>query len=239
MNIAIIGYGKMGKTIEQIATERGHNIVLKISSSNVDELTVDNLKKADVAIEMTQPEAAKNNVLLCLEAGVPVTSGTTGWNSDIPLAQQAAKNNNTAFLYASNYSVGVNIFFEVNKLLARLMNEQPAYDVNMTEIHHTQKKDSPSGTAITLANQVLDAINRKNKWSEEEQGADILHITALREEGVPGTHTINYTSSIDDISITHTAHNRNGFAMGAVLAAEFIADKKGVFTMQDVLGISM
>lgn len=238
MNIAIIGYGKMGKTIEQLATERGHKIVLKISSSNTDELTVENLKKADVAIEMTQPDAAKKNVLLCLEAGIPVTSGTTGWNNDIPVAQQAAKDNNTAFLYASNYSVGVNIFFEVNKLLAKLMNEQPAYDVNMTEIHHLQKKDSPSGTAITLANQVLDAVARKDKWSEEEKADNILHITALREEGVPGTHTINYTSSIDDISITHTAHNRNGFAMGAVLAAEFINGKQGVFSMQDVLGIN-
>lgn len=238
MNIAIIGYGKMGKTIEQIAIERGHNIVLKISSSNQDELTADNLKKADVAIEMTQPEAAKNNIMLCLQAGVPVTSGTTGWNSDIPQAEQAAKDNNTSFLYASNYSVGVNIFFEVNQLLAKLMNEQPDYDVQMEEIHHTQKKDSPSGTAITLANQVLANVNRKSKWSEGEKGADVLHINALREEGVPGTHSITYTSSIDDIEIKHTAHNRNGFALGAVLAAEFIAGKQGVFSMKDVLGIN-
>lgn len=238
MNIAIIGYGKMGKVIEQIAVERGHSIVLKISSANVQDLNAENLKNVDAAIEMTQPDAAKNNVLLCLEAGVPVTSGTTGWNDDIPTAQQTAKDNDTAFLYASNYSVGVNIFFEVNKLLAKLMNEQATYDVQMEEVHHTQKKDSPSGTAITLANQVLAAVKRKSKWSEEERNSDTLHITALRKEGVPGTHTITYTSPIDDIEIKHTAHNRNGFALGAVLAAEFIADKKGVFSMQDVLGIN-
>jgi 4-hydroxy-tetrahydrodipicolinate reductase len=238
MNIALIGYGKMGKTIEQIAMQRGHNVVLKISSSNLDELTADNLKKADAVIEMTQPEAAKANVMLCLKAGVPVTSGTTGWNLEIPEANKAAEDYDTAFLYASNYSVGVNIFFEVNKLLAKLMSSQPEYDVRMKEIHHTQKKDSPSGTAITLANQILDELPHKDKWSEEEKGNNILHIEALREEGVPGTHTITYTSAIDDIEITHTAHNRNGFALGAVLAAEFIAGKKGVFTMKDVLGIN-
>ena len=238
MNIALIGYGKMGKTIEQIALQRGHNVVLKISSSNLEELTTDNLKKADAVIEMTQPEAAKANVMLCLKAGVPVTSGTTGWNLEIAEANKAAEDYNTAFLYASNYSVGVNIFFEVNKILAKLMSSQPEYDVRMKEIHHTQKKDSPSGTAITLANQVLDELPHKDKWSEEETGSNILHIEALREEGVPGTHTITYTSAIDDIEITHTAHNRNGFALGAVLAAEFIAGKKGVFTMKDVLGIN-
>lgn len=238
MNVALIGYGKMGKTIEKIATERGHNIILKISSSNLDELTPENLKKADAVIEMTQPEAALKNVLMCLESGVPVTSGTTGWNTHIPDARIAALNNNTAFLYASNYSVGVNIFFEVNCLLAKLMNSQLDYDVKMTEIHHTQKKDSPSGTAITLASQIMEQLPRKTKWSEEETGDNILHITALREEGVPGTHTITYSSAIDDIEIKHTAHNRNGFALGAVLAAEFIAGKKGVFTMKDVLGIN-
>lgn len=238
MNIALIGYGKMGKTIEQIALQRGHTIVLKIGSTNLQDLTADNLKQADAVIEMTQPEAALNNVLLCLQAGVPVTSGTTGWNDNIPQAQQAAKENNAAFLYASNYSVGVNIFFEVNKLLAKLMSTQPDYDVHMKEIHHTQKKDSPSGTALTLAQQVMQQISRKTQWSEEEKGDDILHITALREEGVPGTHTVTYTSAIDDIEITHTAHNRKGFALGAVLAAEYIAGKQGVFTMQDVLGIN-
>lgn len=238
MNIAIIGYGKMGKTIEQIAVSRGHNIVLKISSSNKEELTANNLKDADVAIEMTQPDSAKENVLLCLNAGVPVTCGTTGWTQDLPTANQAATDNDTAFLYASNYSVGVNIFFEVNKLLAKLMNDQDSYNVSMKEVHHTQKKDSPSGTALTLVNQIIDTVSRKSKWSEEEKGLDTVHIEALREEGVPGTHSIRYSSEIDDIEITHTAHSRNGFALGAVLAAEFIADKKGIFSMQDVLGIN-
>lgn len=238
MNIAIIGYGKMGKVIEQIAVERGHSIVLKISSDNAHELTAENLQKADAAIEMTQPDAALKNVTLCIESGVPVTSGTTGWNDHIPATQKLAEEKGTAFLYASNYSVGVNIFFEVNKMLAKLMNDQPNYDVRMEEIHHTQKKDSPSGTAITLANQVLEHVARKNKWSEEDKAADTLHITALREEGVPGTHSITYTSDIDDIEIKHTAHNRNGFALGAVLAAEFVAGKKGVYSMKDVLGIN-
>lgn len=237
MNIAIIGYGKMGKEIEQIALDRGHRIVLKISSSNTDELTHENLKRADAVIEMTQPDAAKNNIQKCLEAGIPVTSGTTGWNKDIPAMEQLAEDKGVAFLYASNYSVGVNIFFEVNKTLAKIMNDQPNYDVHLTEVHHTQKKDSPSGTAITLADQILHALQRKDKWSEESKNEDTLHITALRKEGVPGTHTITYTSDIDDIEITHTAHNRKGFALGAVLAAEYIAGKKGIFSMKDILGI--
>ncbi|MEZ5015548.1 MAG: 4-hydroxy-tetrahydrodipicolinate reductase [Flavipsychrobacter sp.] len=237
MNIAIIGYGKMGKTIEKIATDRGHNVVLKISSSNKDDLNQEHLKNVDAAIEMTQPDSAKENVLKCLAHGVPVTCGTTGWNEDIPSANQAALDNNTAFLYASNYSVGVNIFFAVNTMLAKLMNTQDSYDIEMEEIHHTQKKDSPSGTAITLANQIIEQVNRKTNWSENDRKEDTIHIDALREEGVPGTHTITYTSDIDDIEIKHTAHSRNGFALGAVLAAEFIANKKGVFTMQDVLNI--
>ncbi len=237
MNIAIIGYGKMGKTIEQIAISRGHQVVLKISSSNQADLNAENLKNVDAAIEMTQPDAAKENVITCLKTGVPVTSGTTGWNEDIPQANQAAVDHNTAFLYASNYSVGVNIFFAVNKVLAQLMNEQDSYNVCMEEIHHTQKKDSPSGTAITLANQIIEKVARKTKWSEDSFDDDTIRISALREEGVPGTHTITYNSDIDEIEIKHTAHNRNGFALGAVLAAEYIADKNGVFTMQDVLGI--
>lgn len=237
MNIAIIGYGKMGKTIEKIATARGHNIVLKISSSNKDDLNKENLQQVDAAIEMTQPSSAKDNVLKCLELGVPVTCGTTGWNDDVPLANRAATDNNTAFLFASNYSVGVNIFFAINKMLAQLMSKQDNYDVSMEEVHHTQKKDSPSGTAITLANQIIEEVSRKEKWSEEDKNAQTIHINALREEGVPGTHTITYSSEIDDIEIKHTAHSRNGFALGAVLAAEFVAKNKGVFTMQDVLNI--
>ena len=238
MKIALVGYGKMGQQIEEIATNRGHEIVLRITSKNLEELTTDNLKKADIAIEMTHPSAAKNNVLLCLNTGTKVVCGTTGWNDDLHLAQKKAITNNTAFLHASNFSIGVNIFFEVNKLLAKLMNEQPNYEISMGEIHHLQKKDSPSGTAITLATQILNNISRKTNYSEEKEAPDSIFIDAKREEGVPGTHSITYSSSIDDIEIKHTAHSRTGFALGAVLAAEFIADKEGVYTMKDVLGIN-
>lgn len=240
MNIALIGYGKMGKAIEQIATYRGHNIVLRISSSNKQEMTPDNLRLADVAIEFTMPEAAQENVLHTLRAGVPVVCGTTGWNEGLNKAKMVAMDNETSFLHASNFSIGVNIFFEVNKLLASLMNGQPGYEVHMEEIHHTQKKDSPSGTAITIAEQILDQLNRKKHWTEEETAdSEMLRIIAKREDGYAGTHSVKYTSAIDDIEIIHTAHNRTGFALGAVLAAEFIAHKQGIFTMKDVLGIVM
>lgn len=238
MNIALIGYGKMGKAIEQIAIDRGHNIVLRITSSNKHEMTPENLRLADVAIEFTMPEAAQENVLHTLHAGVPVVCGTTGWNEGLNKAKMIAVDNETSFLHASNFSIGVNIFFEVNKLLASLMNEQPGYDVHMEEIHHLQKKDSPSGTAITIAEQIIDQLRRKKHWTEEETtDADMLRIIAKREEGYAGTHSVKYTSPIDDIEIIHTAHSRTGFAMGAVLAAEFIAHKQGIFTMKDVLGI--
>lgn len=237
MNIALIGYGKMGKAIEEIALERGHKVVLRISTSNRHEMTEENLSQADVAIEFTNPEAAKENVMHCLNAGTSVVCGSTGWNKEVHLAKMKAIEKNVAFLQASNFSIGVNIFFEINKALATLMEGQPSYDVSMTEIHHTQKKDSPSGTAITLAEQIIENIVRKKHWSEENTAADTLHITALREENVPGTHSIKYSSEIDEIEIIHTAHSRKGFAMGAVLAAEYIHSKKGIFEMRDVLGI--
>jgi len=239
MNIAIIGYGKMGKAIEEIALERGHTIILKITSDNVNELTGANLKKADVAIEFTSPESAFENVAKCLKAKVPVVCGSTGWNDQLNEAKQIAMDHKTALLQASNFSIGVNIFFEVNKLLAKLMNAQEDYDVLIEETHHTQKKDAPSGTAITLAEQLLERLLRKNKW-EETAGKvkkDVLKIQAFREENIPGTHLVKYNSAVDAIEIIHTAHNRKGFAKGAVLAAEFIAGKEGIFTMKDVLGI--
>ncbi len=241
MNIALIGYGKMGQAIEQIALERGHNVPLKINSRNLDLFTPANLQQCDVAIEFTRPDDAEGNVLKCLQTGVPVICGTTGWNDRLDAAHAAAQQNNTAFLQASNFSVGVNIFFEVNKLLAALMNDQPDYDVTMEETHHTQKKDAPSGTAITLAEQILAKLSRKTRWQEgsSDSNPEILTILAHREEHVPGTHVVRYHSPIDDIEIKHTAHNRKGFALGAVLAAEFIAGKKGSFTMQDVLGIKI
>ncbi len=228
----------MGQTIERIALSRGHKITLRITSGNRNELTADNLRGTDVAIEFTRPDAAKNNVLACLEAGVNVVCGTTGWNEHVAEASAVAEEHKAAFLQASNFSIGVNIFFEVNKLLASLMNGHPEYGVMIEETHHTQKKDAPSGTAITLAEQIVQRLNGKNKWTlndfNEKDGVPIL---AHRREHVPGTHTIKYSSEIDDIEIVHTAHNRDGFALGAVLAAEYIAGRRGTFTMKDVLGI--
>lgn len=235
MRIALIGYGKMGHIIEEIALQHGHEVVLKISSSNAVELTAENIRKADVAIEFTRPEAAKQNVLLCLNAGVPVVCGTTGWGEGLEEAKAAALANNTAFLHATNFSIGVNIFFEVNKLLAQLMDGRTEYDVSIEEIHHLQKKDAPSGTAITLAEQVLEKLSQKNSWALNAQNPSELNIIAKREDGVPGTHTVKYSSSIDDIEITHTAHNRHGFASGAVAAAAYIIGKAGVYGMSDVL----
>jgi 4-hydroxy-tetrahydrodipicolinate reductase len=238
MKIALVGYGKMGQAIEQVAMQRGHEIVLKIRTANREDLNEEKLKEVDVAIEFTNPEAAKENVLDCLKHGVPVVCGTTGWNKGVEQAKMSAISHGAAFLHASNFSIGVNLFFEVNKYLASLMNEHPDYDIILEETHHTQKKDAPSGTAITLAEQIIENVKRKEHWTKDR--ADIaasFPIISHRVENVPGTHNVKYTSSIDDIEIIHTAHNREGFAKGAVLAAEFLAKKKGVFTMKDVLGL--
>ncbi len=238
MNISLIGYGKMGQTIERIAIERGHTIVLKITSKNVDEFNLASLKNTDVAIEFSKPEAAFANVLKCLDASVNVVCGTTGWNKELPIAEQKAIENKCAFLQASNFSIGVNLFFEINKQLAHLMKKHLEYDVSIEETHHVHKKDAPSGTAITLAEQIIHNMSIKKNWhlgyNEDKNSVPIL---ARRTDNVPGTHTVKYTSAIDDIEIIHTAHNRDGFALGAVLAAEFIKDKQGVFTMKDILGI--
>lgn len=238
MNIALIGYGKMGRIIEEIAAERKHHTVLKISSSNVHELTAGNLRKADVAIEFTNPHSAFHNVSACLNAGVPVICGSTGWNERLPEAEALCRSRGGSLLAASNFSIGVNIFFEINKHLAALMNRQPDYDASITEIHHTGKKDAPSGTAITLAEQALNNLQRKTRWvNRPAVTPDELSITSQRTDPAPGTHIIKYSSEIDEIEIIHTAHNRHGFATGAVLAAEFIAGKTGVFSMKDVLQI--
>jgi 4-hydroxy-tetrahydrodipicolinate reductase len=238
MNIALIGYGKMGKAIEEIAIERGHNITLRITSANKHEMTKENFATTDVAIEFTNPEVAKDNVMKCLNAGVSVVCGSTGWNEEVHLAKMKAVDMNKAFLIASNFSVGVNIFFEVNKLLAKLMGDQPDYNITVEETHHTQKKDAPSGTAITIAEQILENMERKKHWAKEStDNPEAFPIIAHRIENVPGTHNVKYSSAIDDIEIIHTAHNRKGFALGAVLAAEYINSKTGVFTMKDVLGI--
>ena len=238
MKIALIGYGKMGHAIEEIALQRGHEIVLKVGIENVQDNTIDNIKKADVAIEFTGPEVAFDNVIRCIEAGVPVVSGSTGWLQRFEEAKAFCNKKNGALLYASNYSVGVNIFFAINKKLAELMAPHKEYDVSLTEIHHTQKKDAPSGTAITLAESILQSIDQKKKWvNEASNKSEELQIISERIDPAPGTHTITYTSDIDDIEIKHTAHNRKGFATGAVLAAEFLHNKKGIYNMSDVLGL--
>jgi len=238
MNIALIGYGKMGHAIEQAATTRGHNIVLRITSANKHEMSAELLRQADVAIEFTNPASARVNVLQCLSAGIGVVCGTTGWNEHLPEVEAKAKELQVAFLQTSNFSIGVNIFFEVNKLLASLMNKCTGYDVVIDETHHTQKKDAPSGTAITLAQQIIHSLDSKKRWVLNDfNEEDAVPIMAHRVENVPGTHTVTYSSGIDDIEIRHTAHNRDGFALGAVLAAEYIYGKQGVFSMKDVLGI--
>lgn len=237
LKIALLGYGKMGKAIEAIALQKKYSIVLKIGTGNLDDLTSENIKKADVAIEFSNPESAVKNILFCLENNVPVLSGTTGWLMDLSDIEEKCREYSGAFLYASNYSIGVNIFFELNKKLAILMQEHAEYNVVMQEVHHTQKMDSPSGTAITLAQQIIDRLPAKNKWVNEPQNNPAeLSIISKRIDNVPGTHTVTYTSTVDDIEIKHTAHNRVGFAEGAIEAAEFLKDKKGIFSMKDVLG---
>lgn len=238
MNIALIGYGKMGKIIEEIAISRGHSINLKIDLYNINDFTLDNLKKADVAIEFTGPHSAYENLMKCLEAGTPVVCGSTGWLDQYEKVTEYCNRKEGTFLYASNFSVGVNLFFELNRLLAKMMETQPGYDVKMTEVHHTQKKDAPSGTAITLAEQILAELGRKASWvNHTSVTSSDLSIESIREDPAPGTHKIAYTSAVDDIEIIHTAHNRNGFATGAVMAAEFLKGKTGIFNMKDVLNI--
>lgn len=242
MNIALLGYGKMGKTIEEIALQKGHNIVLRIHDQNLEELTKENLQKADVAIEFTNPQSAVNNILLCFDAGTAVVCGTTGWLSEMDLIHKKCEEKDGTFLYASNFSIGVNIFFELNKKLAALMIGQTNYNISLEEIHHTEKKDAPSGTAITLAEQIIEITPEKNTWILQQPkspgyilGANEIPITSKRINEFAGTHSVKYTSTIDDIEIIHTAHNREGFAAGAVLAAEYISNKKGIFNMKDVL----
>ena len=236
MKIALIGYGKMGKAIEGIALERGHEIVLTIGLENLTDFNLANLKKADLAIEFTSPESAFQNISTCLHAGLAVVSGSTGWldrkNEMIELCNQT----NGSFIHANNFSIGVNLFFEINTVLARLMQNQPAYKASIEEIHHTEKRDAPSGTAIHLAADILSINQNMNRWVlGAASRSDELSINSKRIDPAPGTHSVFYDSEIDSIEIKHTAHNRKGFALGAVLAAEYIHNKKGVFTMRDVL----
>lgn len=241
MNIALIGYGKMGKAIDAIASERGHTVTCKISSANLSELNPMALRYADVAIEFSSPEAAFHNVKLCVDAGVPVVCGTTGWLNKIKEIEQLTLLKKGAFLHASNFSLGVNIFFKLNEYLAKIMNQFDDYNVDIKEIHHTQKIDSPSGTAIHLAEDIIKNIERKKVWTIGDitnQPQRTIHIESIRQDPNPGTHMIHYASDIDEITITHDAKSRMGFAMGAMMAAEWIQGKSGVFSMDDVLQLT-
>lgn len=237
MKIALIGYGKMGKEIEQIALSRGHSIVLKVDVNNEKTYSIEELKNADAAIEFSTPESAINNIYKCFEAGLPVVVGTTGWLNRLGEVKQKCIEKNQALFYASNYSIGVNLFFKLNEYLAILMKPYSEYNVSMEEIHHVHKLDAPSGTAISLANQVMGQIESKQKWvNNSTNNTNELSITSKRIDEVPGTHTVTYSSAVDEISITHLAHNRKGFALGAVIAAEWIIGKKGIFGMSDLMG---
>jgi 4-hydroxy-tetrahydrodipicolinate reductase len=248
MKIALLGYGKMGKIIEKIATDRKHEIVLKIDYDNQHDLTAENLQKADVAIEFSTPATVLSNIDSCFKAGVPVVVGTTGWYEQLTEIKGRYEASDNAFIYATNFSVGVNIFFHINKVLAKLMNKHPYYDVQVEEIHHTQKLDSPSGTAITIAEGIIENLDNKKQWvniltdtnnpvEDNAKAQDVL-IESYRIDSVPGTHTVLYDSEVDTIEIKHTAHNRNGFALGAVLAAEWVADKKGFYSVADMFDLS-
>jgi 4-hydroxy-tetrahydrodipicolinate reductase len=238
MNIALIGYGKMGKEIEKIAVSRGHQIKLIIDINNPQDLTVENLRKCDVAIEFTIPKSAIQNYNICFEAGIPVVSGTTGWLDKKEEVYKRCKETNGTFFYGSNFSVGVNLFFELNRKLAELMSKREEYNLEMTEVHHTQKLDAPSGTAISLAEDILEKISNKTAWVNDSTPAkNEFNIKSERRGEVPGIHTVKYDSDVDYIEITHSAKSRKGFALGAVLAAEYCLKHKGILTMKDLLNI--
>lgn len=237
MKIALIGYGKMGKAIEKLALAKGHQITAIVDSQNSIENT--NFDDVDVAIEFTRPELAVKHMNFCLEIGLPIIVGTTAWQNELKIITENVSKYNGALVHASNFSIGVNLFFEMNKKLAKIMEAHPAYKLEMTEIHHTQKLDKPSGTAVTLAEEIIKQNTNYKHWrlaeSNELENEKEFFIHALREENVPGTHLVNYSSPIDSIQIQHIAHTRDGFALGAILAAEWIKNKKGIFTMKDVL----
>ncbi len=233
MNIALLGYGKMGKTIEEIAEKRGHKVVMKIS----DDIENHDLEgaKIDIAIDFSVPKAAYNNITTCFKHKIPVVCGTTGWLDQYEKARKICLENDSAFIYASNFSLGVNVYFELNKKLATMMKGLEDYKVDIEEIHHVQKLDAPSGTAISLAQQIIEENSKFKGWQLDDADEDEIPIHAKREENIPGTHTVTYESEIDKIEIVHTAKSRQGFALGAVVAAEFLQDKSGIYTMNDVL----
>ena len=235
MRVAIIGYGKMGHEIEQVLLSRGHSVALIIDQDNAHDLCAEKLAEVDVAIEFTTPTTAYSNVRTCIECGTPVVSGTTGWHDKLEELQALCRERGSSMIWSSNYSLGVNITFRLNRYLAELMNRFEGYNVAIEEIHHTQKKDAPSGTAISLANDILERVERKQRWlNEPTEEADAIAITSLREGTVPGTHTVTYLSEDDKIEIKHTLFSRRALALGAVVAAEFVATRKGVFTIDDL-----
>lgn len=238
MRIAIIGYGRMGKTIEKLALDKGHEVPLIIDLDNQHELTEENLAKVDVAIEFTTPNTAFDNVCTCIKTGTPVVSGTTAWQDKLKEAKTICYEQSGAMIVSSNFSIGVNLFFALNKKLAEMMIPYSEYKLELSETHHTKKLDAPSGTAITLAEGIMSSNDQKTKWvNEPSDSEDTIPIISYREPDVPGTHVINYKSEIDSIEIKHTANSRIGFASGALLAAEWLADKTGVYDMKDVLGL--
>lgn len=238
MKIALIGYGKMGKAIEELALQKGHQVIYRIDVESTDLLNKEKLQQAEVAIEFSTPDTAFSNIMKCFDAHIPVVCGTTGWLQKLDEVKKRCLAEKQAFLYASNFSIGVNLFFEVNKQLAGLMEKQSQYEISMEEIHHTEKKDAPSGTAITLAEQILEQVSRKKQWINDiQQQTETINIVSKRIDPAPGTHIVRYTSEIDDIEIRHTAHSRKGFALGALTAAEWIRRKEGVFSMKEVLGL--
>ena len=242
MKVALLGYGKMGQIIERFALERGHEVVLKINADNLDDLNKANLSKADVAIDFSAPDAAIGNIYACFEANLPIVVGTTGWYGQLQEVKNECLSSNNTLLYGSNFSIGVNIFFHVNKVLAKLMSNFPAYDVQVEEIHHTQKLDSPSGTAMTIAEGIIEELDGKTEWVNELVGSpfeDVVKkeqvlIESHRIENVPGTHTVVYSSEVDDIELKHTAHSRAGFALGAIVAAEWLQNKQGFYNIADI-----
>lgn len=247
MKIAILGYGKMGQIIEQFANERGHEVVLKVNADNLEDLTITNLKKADVAIDFSTPVSVLQNISVCFDAGVAIVVGTTGWYGKLQEVKDQCVEGNNTLLYGSNFSVGVNIFFFINKVLAKVMNRYPQYEVQVEEIHHTEKLDSPSGTAMTIAEGIISELGRKTEWVNELIGTntelitkpDQLLIESHRIEDVPGTHTVIYSSEVDEIEFKHKAHSRAGFALGAVLAAEWLHNKTGFFNITDMFDFNV
>lgn len=247
MKVAILGYGKMGRLIEEFALERGHEIVLKVNIDNLGDLSVENLKKADVAIDFSTPDSVLNNIAVCFDADVPMVVGTTGWYGRLQEVKDQCLEGSNTLLYGSNFSVGVNVFFHINRMLAKIMNRYPQYDVQVEEIHHTEKLDSPSGTAMSIAEGILEEVDRKTEWINELVGSgeelitkpDQLLIESHRIEEVPGTHTVIYSSEVDELEFKHKAHSRAGFALGAVLAAEWLQGRSGFYNVTDMFDFSI